>query len=226
MTQTPHLILFDIDGTLVITGGAGRESTRLAMEEVFGTSSTLATHHFGGKTDWYTLVELLDLPEDEVGRIMPTYEAAVERHLSAIIDAYPVAACPGAQAAVDFLRGQPDVLLGIITGNVRTTAPVKLRAAGLDPDWFPVGAFGSEHIARESLAALALDRAQQHTGQRIPGARVTVIGDTAADVACGRHIGARVIGVSTGFAAVDELREAGPDVLLDDLTGLLPVLGY
>src|SRR5690606_15741179 len=128
-----RLILFDIDGTLLITHGAGRESTRLAMEEVFGTCGALGVHQFGGKTDWQTLVELLHeagYADADIRRIMPEYSAVIARHLGAVIGNFPVQACPGGLELVESLRRRDDVALGIITGNVSTTAPIKLRAAG------------------------------------------------------------------------------------------------
>src|SRR4051794_24494883 len=138
-----RLILFDIDGTLVWTRGAGREATRLAMTEVFGTCGALAAHQFGGKTDFQTLMELLHetgVSYDEIERMMPTYNVAMGRALSGIIGQYAVEACPGSLELVESLSRRSDVGLGIVTGNVSNSAPVKLRAAGFNPAWFAVGA--------------------------------------------------------------------------------------
>lgn len=215
------LFLFDIDGTLVRTHGAGRESTKHAMTEVFGTYGGLATHHFGGKTDWLTLTELLPefgITHEEIERRLPEYNVAMERHLSAIIGRYPVEACPGSLDLLESLRRRDDAALGIVTGNVSNTAPVKLRAAGFDPAWFPIGAFGHEAKERNNLPALAMARASTYYGYPFTPGEVLVIGDTAADISCARALGAVAIAVETGFAQPGELAAAQPDYLLRDLT--------
>lgn len=220
---TPHerLILFDIDCTLLQAKGAGREATRLAMQEVFGTASRLDGHYFGGKTDWQTLVELLEehhYDEARIGEVMHHYEEAMGRHMAAVIGRYRVEACPGALELVERLRARPDMLLGVVTGNVSTAAPVKLRAAGFDPDWFPVGAFGNEAANRDHLPPLALKRAVRHYGRPIEPWQVIVIGDTPSDVACARALGAVAVAVATGPCPADELIAAQPDFMLADLT--------
>jgi phosphoglycolate phosphatase-like HAD superfamily hydrolase len=213
------LILFDIDGTLVWTRGAGRESTRLAMLEVFGTVGALVDHKFGGKTDWQTLIELLHVAGfsyDEIERRMPAYNAAMERGLSSIIHQYDVQPCPGAIALVESLRRRPDVGLGLVTGNVVSTAPIKLRAAGFDPAWFPVGAYGSEALERDNLPALAVARAVEYYRYSFTPSEVIVIGDTLADITCARALGAVAVAVETGFAQPGDLD--GADYRLKDLT--------
>jgi phosphoglycolate phosphatase len=221
------LILFDIDGTLLNTNGSGRESTRRAMREVFGTESTIDTHYFGGKTDWFTLIELLGrhgFDADAIGDRMSVYEESIARHLNEVIAERGATAYPGAIDVVQALKDRPGVLLGIVTGNVSATAPVKLRAAGFDPAWFPVGAYGSEAIERDHLPGLALKRAIDHAKRDWQPHEVIVIGDTTADIQCARAAGAKAIAVCTGFCPREELEAAKPDILLDDLTGLLDVL--
>lgn len=222
-----RLILFDIDGTLIYTRGVGRASTRAAMLEIFGTESGIESHVFGGKTDWLTLVELLadhGYDADDVGRLMPLYEQAIRRHLSDMIPHHDVSPCPGALDVVQDLRRQPDKLLGLVTGNVSTTAPLKLRAAGFDPDWFAVGAYGSEAMDRNALPALALERAARHTGRSIPPDEVIIIGDTVADIRCARALGGVAVAVCTGYENRADLSAAQPDYLLDDLTQLHALL--
>lgn len=226
MTDT-HLILFDIDGTLLWTRGSGREATKAAMMDVFGTCGALENHNFGGKTDWLTLVELLtDYSTEDIAQHMSAYEKSMSHHLTRVITDYSTEACPGAIEVVQALRKREDVLIGIVTGNVALTAPIKLRAAGFDPDWFPVGAYGSEAMNRDDLPAIALERAIKYFGNPITPEQVTIIGDTAADVSCARTLGARAIGVMTGFGKQEDLIASKPDILLDDLTGLMEVLGY
>lgn len=213
------LLLFDIDGTLVWTRGAGREATRHAMLEVFGTCGVLDTHIFGGKTDWQTLTELLGMTEAEIQGYMPRYSEVMGRHMARVIGNYPVVPTPGGIELIATLRGRADVVLGIVTGNVPHAAPVKLSAAGYDPAHFSVAAYGSERMLRDDLPALAVERAERLTGYRFAPRDVWVIGDTAADVSCARAINARVVAVKTGYGdSPQEVAAAQPDYLLNDLT--------
>lgn len=220
-----QLILWDIDGTLLWPHGSGRASTRLAMLEVFKTEAGIDTHHFGGKTDWRTLLDLLPphgFTGDDITRLMPSYEDAAARHLAAVINDYPVEPCPGAHAVIAELRRRDHLLQGILTGNVSTTAPIKLRAAGYDPAWFPIAAYGSEAPDRNHLPFIALERASAHLGRPIQPHQVVIVGDTLADIACARALGAVAVAVKTGYATnQDELAAAQPDYLLDDLTTFL-----
>jgi phosphoglycolate phosphatase len=216
-----QLILFDIDGTLLLPKGAGRASTKLAMLEVFNTDSGIDQHNFGGKTDWHTLNELLateGYDRDSVREMIPAYQICVARHLNRIIGDYPVESCPGALEVVAELHRRNSPLLGIVTGNVSTTAPIKLRAAGFDPDWFAVGAYGSESPDRNDLPFLAVRRAERQLNRLILPEGVIVIGDTPADVACARALGAIAVVVMTGYSSREEMMATQPDYLLDDLT--------
>ncbi|MBL8130709.1 MAG: HAD family hydrolase [Anaerolineae bacterium] len=221
----PALILFDIDGTLLRTRGAGREATRRALLEVFGTEAGVAAHHFSGKTDWQTLVELLSgegYTDQRIGVMMPLYDASVGRHTAAVIPQYEIAACEGALTAVESLRRRDDLLLGIVTGNARSAAPHKLRAAGFDPEWFAVGAYGSEALDRNHLTPLALERARMLLGGE--PAAVIVVGDTPMDIACARAIQAVAVAVECGFAPREELLAHNPDYLIPHLGEFAGVL--
>jgi phosphoglycolate phosphatase-like HAD superfamily hydrolase len=222
-----RLLLFDIDGTLLWTNGAGRESTRLALLDVFGTDAGLDQHVFGGKTDWQTLLDLLIVhghSADEIERTMPAFHDAITRNLESIIGNYDVRACPGAVTLIETLHQRNDVMLGLVTGNVGRTAAVKLRAAGYDPAWFPVGAYGHEAADRNHLPPLALARAVEHYRQSIHPEHVIVIGDTPADVACARALGAKAVAVGTGFCERADLVACNPDHLIDDLSAFLEIL--
>ncbi len=220
--QDIQLILWDIDGTLIMPKGVGREATRLAMLEVFKTDAGLATHYFGGKTDWQTLLDLLPsqgFTEAAIQESLPAYAKAVAQHMSRIIVDYPVEQCPGAHALVTELHRIGHPLQGLVTGNTFSIAPIKLRAAGFDPDWFVVGAYGNESPNRNDLPPVAVARAEKLSGRKIAPEQVIVIGDTPADIACARALGAVAVGVRTGYATnPTELAEAKPDYLLNDLT--------
>jgi phosphoglycolate phosphatase len=223
-----QLVLFDIDGTLLRTQGLGRAATRAAMLEVFGACGAVDTLYFGGKTDRGILYELLKpegIDEMTISARMDAYTAAISRAMQAIIADHDLRVLPGAHEAVTALRGRDDMLVGILTGNVAATAHIKLKAAGFDPAWFPVGAYGDEAADRNDLPPLALERAARHLGHHIPPRQATIIGDTPSDIACARAVGARAVAVATGFASRADLEASQPDWLLDDLTGLLAVLG-
>lgn len=224
------LLLFDIDGTLVLSKGAGREATVRSLQEVFGTDAGVRSLPFGGKTDWQILGEVLPahgFHADEIRARLGDFQQAMARHLQAIIGDYAVEACIGTHEVIAALREREDILPGIVTGNVQTTAPIKLRAAGFDPAWFAIGAYGSESARRNDLPPLALQRAIAYCGETIPPQDVIVIGDTVADIECTRAIpGAIAVAVCTGFEARENLIAAQPDYLLENMTTFLAeVLG-
>lgn len=219
--MTPRLYLFDIDCTLLWTRGAGREAMRHAMLEVFGTNDGIDDHPFGGKTDWLSLIELLaprGISMNEIERAIPAYDRAMGVHLERVIGSFDVIPCPGALELVQHLYEHDHAELALVTGNCRSSAPIKLRAAGFDPALFPVGAYGSEAIDRDHLPPMALARAIEYYGHQFRTHEVVVIGDTPADVQCGRALGAVTVGVHTGFCKPGELAASSPDYLLDDLT--------
>jgi phosphoglycolate phosphatase len=220
MTQA-RLFLFDIDCTLLWTRGAGREAMRHAMQEIFGMNDGINGHDFGGKTDWLSLVEMLGAhgyTYDDIAAIMPTYDAAMGKHLARIIGDFDVAPCPHAHDLIAELHAHSDAHLALVTGNVSSTAPIKMRAGGFDMAHFPVGAFGSEAMERDHLPPLALARANAHYRMSFTPEQVIVVGDTPADVACARVLGARVVAVRTGFCKAGELEASQPDYLIDDLS--------
>lgn len=221
------LVLFDIDGTLLHGNGIGRVATRQAMLEVFGTESYLESHLFGGKTDWQTLCELLvdeGYQEQDIERCMPEYEQRIAHHMLALTEKHDVYALPGALDLVMGLKSRNDVIIGIVTGNVSTTAPIKLRAAGFDPAWFPIGAYGSEAVWRNDLPSIAIQRASAYAGRIIKAEETVIIGDTVADIACAHAVGACAIAVSTGFEPREVLEAAQPDYLVDDLMKVAQLL--
>jgi phosphoglycolate phosphatase len=228
MTIINHLILFDIDGTLLRTQGAGRLSTKHAMLDVFGHASTIDTHHFGGKTDFYTLTELLSphgFTQETIAERMGDFVSAMGHYMAQFIVEHPAHPLQGAMEAVAHLQTKPDVLIGIVTGNSPTSARIKLESAGYDPDWFVIGAYGSESINRDDLPRLALKRAEAHINHSIQPEQAVIIGDTAMDVQAARANGMRVIGVKSALDSTPTaLEEAHPDYLLDSLVELFDVL--
>jgi phosphoglycolate phosphatase-like HAD superfamily hydrolase len=218
--QPSTLVLFDIDGTLLHSSGCGRAAMELTLREVFGHADGLDNRLFAGSTDWQVLIKVMGLSVEDAGAKMPAVAAAMTRHLAQIIGGFDVRACVGAHALVEALAREPRSLVGLLTGNIREVAPVKLRAAGFAPAVFKVGAYGSEAPRRDMLPPLAVERAGALTGVRFEGKRVVIIGDTPNDVACGRGVGARSIAVLTGHATREALVAADPDYLFEDLTDI------
>ncbi len=219
---SPTLILFDIDGTLLLPRGCGRAAFVRTLAELYSVPpDMMQTMDFGGKTDWQLLLEVLvpvGYTPAEIQASIPAFVDMLARHLAAIIPDYEVQALPGALDLVESLRHDPRARLGLVTGNTGVTAPIKLRAAGFDPAAFPIGAFGHEAADRASLPPLAMQRARDYWGIAFPAGRVVIVGDTPADVHCARPIRARSVAVLTGFATREALVAAMPDVLLDDLS--------
>ena len=215
-----RVILFDIDGTLLVSRGIGREAKRRAMLECFGTTGDLDSHAFGGKTDWGILADLLaphGYTKADIGHEMSQYETVMARHMRAISPAYTAEPTAHAQELLGALRQRPDTLIGLVTGNTSKTAVIKLEMAGFDPASFVVGAFGNESHERADLTRLARQRAGDHLGCQLNGSAFIVIGDTPADIEAARAIDAIAVAVCTGYAERASLIDSRPDFLLDDL---------
>lgn len=215
------LVLFDIDGTLLLANGSGRRSVHQMMRDVFGVSGA-EDHPFDGKTDPQIVRELGTMAGISEDTIQERMAAALDRyyeHLEADITAAPhtVASLPGVHALIDALEAHEDVMLGVLTGNIEAGASLKLRTINLDPERFAVGAYGSDAPARPALPAIAQRRAAALLGAPLPGSRIVIIGDTPHDLTCGRDIGAHAIGVETGRFRAADLQPYQPLAVFADL---------
>lgn len=215
------LVLFDIDGTILWTDGAGRRAMEAALVQTFGTTGP-STYRYGGKTDRQIVRELMredgysdDAIDARIPSVLEVYLQQLERELSR---AEPqVHRLDGVLELLDALEARADRVLGLLTGNVVTGAERKLRAVGIDPSRFRIGAFGSDHEHRPSLPAIALERWRAEGEASHTGDRLIIIGDTPADIACGRGVGARAIAVATGHYSVDDLAAHSPAAVFADL---------
>ncbi len=224
-----HLVLFDIDGTLLMPDGAGRAALKAALERIYGTAGNLETFNLGGSLDRLTVRILMAeagvSPEviwarfGELGRVM---EADLRGRLAARL--HNLQPCCGGHELVAALAARDDVLLGLVTGNFHATALIKLEAAGYDTSVFQVGAYGDEAEDRSLLPPLAVERASRLAGVSFSGTKVVIIGDTEWDIRCGAGIGARSIAVASGWTVREELAKHQPDYLFDDLTDTQAVL--
>jgi len=213
-----RLLLFDIDGTLVTTDGAGRRALARALETVFGTTGRLADYDLRGKTDPRIVLDVLGAvgldPVAVQDRLDDCFEAYVRALTEEIGDGRRVSTLPGIADLTRHLDRQEAVVLGLVTGNIEEGARIKLTPTGLWP-CFRTGAFGSDHVDRRCLPSLAARRAQALTGHAFAPSDVLVIGDTPWDIDCARAFGARAVAVATGLYSRTELATHAPDVLFD-----------
>ena len=222
------LVLFDIDGTLLSSEGMGRASMQRALDEVFGSPGSPA-YRYDGKTDRQIVREVMRLEGHSDDHIDSQMEKLMQLYLDGLragaksgkFNVQPLAGVP---EILDALEARDDVVLGLLTGNIAPGARIKLSAAGIDPDRFRVNAFGSDHEHRPELPAIAQRRATEVLGLDIAGDRLVVIGDTPADIECGRSLGARSIGVASGHYTVEQLQVHKPYAALPSLVDTQQVL--
>jgi phosphoglycolate phosphatase len=211
------LLLWDIDGTLITSGGAGFSALERALADVFSVTGSLADIDFAGRTDrWIVrrVFEKFRLPatEENFARYLDGYIAALPTQL-----ANPRArVLPGASERLAEAALRPGVAQGLLTGNLVRGAEAKLRHHGL---WhhFPFGAFADDSELRNDLGPHALRRAREHHGVGFAPENVWIIGDTPHDIACGKIIGARTLAVTTGDYSATELAAHAPDAVLSGL---------
>lgn len=215
-----RLILFDVDGTLLSTNGQAGEALGIAMRETFGTAGPIEGYSWAGKTDPQIVFELLGsagIPRVEVeARLGEAFDRYCG-HLARRLSPDNTRALPGVREVLNALRRRSDVAVGLLTGNIRRGADIKLRAAGLDES-FGMGAYGSDDEDRNRLVAVARARALTHWGEEFPGTRTVVVGDAEADIRCARAGGARAVAVASGTTALEALAALRPDALIDSLT--------
>lgn len=230
MSGAPRkLILFDIDGTLLLTAGAGRRAIVAALGEEVHDPAAFEGIRFDGKTDPQIVAEMLEAAgqvesreSDRVRRLCQRYIGHLALELERPTTRTTL--MPGVEALLDSLEARADVVLGLLTGNVAEGAALKLRSAGIDPSRFRVGAYGSDAAHRPDLPGIAVRRAEPLFGRVPRGPDVVIIGDTPADIHCGQGISARAVGVATGAYSVSDLAGCGPHAVFEDLSDTAGVL--
>src|ERR1043166_2223779 len=213
-----RLLLFDIDGTLINSGGAGIEALKLALRERFGIDDDLHDIEIAGMTDSGIVLTIL-----KKHQIASTHE-----NVAAFLDSYvhflalelprrKGALLPGVLELLEKLQSRKHLVLALLTGNLSRGAQLKLDHYGV---WhfFEFGAFADDHNDRNRLGPFARARAKEKHGREFSASEIDVIGDTPRDIACGRALGARTIAVATGTWSRDQLAEHQPDFLIDDLS--------
>lgn len=213
-----HVVLFDIDGTLLSTGGAGQRAMERALHTAFGFDDRECDVPAAGRTDRAITLDLFRLHNvaDEPANRIRFWQAYL-RHLPETLGELNGRVLPGIVQILDILVQRGDTSLGLLTGNLRQGALLKLRHYGLDHH-FQFGGFGDEHLDRDDVARLALVEACRHLDRDVSPDCISVVGDTPSDIRCARAIGARAVAVATGLFSREVLQQSQPDCLLDDFT--------
>jgi phosphoglycolate phosphatase len=232
----PKLVLFDIDGTLVLTGGAGVRAMARAFDEIVGASSdarmppeghALTGIPVAGRTDWSILHDALarigrDLDEDLFNRLRERYVTHLRDEIQQRGTGFN-GTLPGVPPLLDALQSRTDVYLGLLTGNFREGAQIKLERFDL---WryFRCGAFGDDAADRNALVPVALERAAACGIPGVSSSDVFVIGDTPNDIACAQVVGAVPVGVATGSYSSEQLKACGAEIVFETLENTDQVL--
>jgi len=227
--HSPRLVLFDVDGTLVETGGAGRIAFVEVFEAMFpgdGFEDAVAGVRFQGKTD-PVIIDEITRSAGVSARFSTRRDEFWSRYVATLVEVLRRPglrrrALPGVVAMLEDLEGRAGVYLGLQTGNVEAGARAKLEAIGLGR-FFPEGGFASDHWDRRELVRMARDKLARRHGIPFPAESTVVVGDTEHDVACARANGFRAVAVDSGWVPRDELEAARPDAILDDFTDLAAV---
>jgi phosphoglycolate phosphatase len=221
-----RLVLFDIDGTLVRTGGAGMKAFARAFDEQFGMADGTERLKFAGRTDVSLVREFfshnrIEPSQSNFDRFFASYIHWLEK----LILECNGEVCPGVKETIAVLESAPrPVGVGLLTGNIRRGAEIKLTHYKLWHE-FKFGGFADDHEERDCIAEIAARRGGEHLKEPLGGDQVLVIGDTPLDIRCARAIGAKVLAVATGGAPLDELERHEPDWAAADLNGVdLPAL--
>ena len=220
MPRNPALVLFDIDGTLLLSGRAGLRAMTRAFQDTFGITEAFKGESFGGRTDSYLVsraLKLAGLPDtiENHDRFRDAYVPLLAEEIQ-----HPgqgqKGLMPGARELLEALEEHDHLHLALLTGNYREAAEIKLRHFELW-DFFEWGAFSDDHHDRNELVPIARSRAETYDIPPEAIERVIVIGDTPHDIECARVAGARSIAVATGGYTVVQLKDAGADDVLQDL---------
>jgi phosphoglycolate phosphatase len=214
---TMHICLFDIDGTLLNSGGAGKAAIESALAAEFKIGRVQQGIPYSGRTDRAIGRDLLRIHGIEPSPAnWQRLQDAYLRNLPACLERHDGKVLPGIAALLERLAAHEHVAVGLLTGNIRAGARLKLGHFNLFHH-FEFGGFGDDHLERDDVAREALTAAQAYC-EAVACERIWVVGDTPLDIRCARAIGARVAAVATGVHSLDELDAEEPDLLLADLS--------
>ncbi len=222
------LILFDIDGTLLVIDSLADRAFRAMTRVVYGLECTFKEIPYPGKTDPKILEEVLTLHGVDDATIWSRYDAAVETYCTyfdsyAKHNSYQITVYPGVMPLLTALKQMPEMHLAILTGNLEHTGWKKLELAGLN-HYFTFGAFGSDSMVRSELVGIALKRAEHRCGIAFSSKNIIMIGDSPYDVECCKPYDVTCIAVATGHSSEDELKSYKPDYTFKNLKNYEKVL--
>jgi len=222
------LVLFDIDGTLLLTQHVGVQCMHDASRELYGEAFTFGGVETAGRIDpeiWRDVARAngIEDPDADQDRFRATYAEHLARRLE---QNNTVTLLPGVVELVDALGSIDGVTRGLLTGNYPETGLLKIEAAGLDPSVFEVAVWGSDGQSRRDLPGVAMDRHEAATGTRLSPDQVVIIGDTPHDVDCARAHGCVVLAVATGPTPRETLAASEPDLLADDLSQTQEIVSW
>jgi phosphoglycolate phosphatase len=218
------LLLFDIDGTLLTSGGAGERALILGFKDRFGIDDDFKTIDIAGRTDSgiaqqvFRKHRIAETPEN----LAAFFDGYLHR-LATLLPTTPGRLLPGILNLLEALKERDDVVVGLLTGNLARGAELKLTHYGVW-HYFEFGAFADDHHDRNELGRFACARALERSGCDFPAEQIYILGDTPHDIACARAIGAHAIAVATGGFTREQLLQAAPDHFFDDLSDLARVL--
>lgn len=219
-TKPTKLLLWDIDGTLVSTGQAGEFALRDAMLALCGFEPDLSGIEIAGRTDRSIAMQILTKYglDTTVGRVAQFLDAYIEALVRRLPERRPFGSIySGILAILDEADRRPDIAQGLVTGNIHRGARLKLEHYKVF-HYFEFGAFADDGQDRNSLPPFAKARAEARYDVSFSPSSIFVIGDTPHDIACGKAIGARTIGVATGHYSPEQLKAAGGDIVFQDLS--------
>jgi phosphoglycolate phosphatase len=233
MNESPELILFDIDATLLKTNRLGIRAMEIAGRELFDRELDAGLVDYAGRLDPLILIDILKTNNiDPSDSTLADFRAGYFHHLKELFSIHPDSAypLPGVQDLLTSLRTHTDAILGVLTGNFPETGTLKITNAGIDMDNFTicVWADDSPHIppAREHLPAVGIDKHEAHTGSRPEPHRVLIIGDTIHDVSCAHAHNCKCLAVATGVHDESTLTQAGADHVVPDLADTDAILTW
>ena len=221
--DSQRLILFDVDQTLVSLPGCSTTALNSAFEEVHGVPHAFNGVAFAGGLDLPLMKEVYlkwDLTPGASGALseINDFKSVYFRHLRELLETWTDGeACPGVPVLLETLASEPDVQLGLETGNFRESAFIKLRRFGLD-SYFQEGGFGGEHMDRADVVASAIDACQEMSGRTYSNDQIFVVGDTPSDIRAGHANHVRTLAIATGQYTTDELSEHHPSHIIQDLS--------
>ncbi|MBI2485668.1 MAG: HAD hydrolase-like protein [Deltaproteobacteria bacterium] len=220
------LLLFDIDGTILLSGGAAIRAVNSAFKKIYSVQNAMDGIRADGKTDPIILKEMFnkslrrDFLAEEPNRVFKEYVIYLREEM---VSSQGFRIMPGIPELIDVLSKRKDLALGIATGNIQEGAWIKLERAGLN-FYFKFGGFGSDSENREQLIRIAIERGKSLANHNREFENIFVIGDTPFDIIHGRAAGATPVAVATGSYSVNDLEKYNPDHLFESFSDFMTVL--